>query len=87
LTVALTHLTGCVSVERRVVADRAASVAEDATETIYVVRRGWHVEVALAAVDAKSPPLAPAKIENRPLAAVAAKFPGGRYLSVESRRV
>jgi hypothetical protein len=40
------------------------------------------VEVAFAAVDAKSPPLAAAKIENPPLAAVAAKFPGRRYLSV-----
>jgi Protein of unknown function (DUF2459) len=72
LAVALTHFTGCVNLQRRVAGDGAFSVVAEATETIYVVRRGWHVEVAFAA----------AEVSNPPLSAVVAEFPGVRYLSV-----
>ena len=40
-------------------------------EILYVVRRGWHVEVAFAAVDVQPP-----------LTAVLAEFPGASYLSI-----
>jgi Protein of unknown function (DUF2459) len=50
-------------------ADAASEANPDSNKVVYVVRRSWHIDVGFAAADLAAP-----------LAAVAAQFPGVRYV-------
>lgn len=68
LLTSLTALAGCAASSSR---SAASSVpAGPAVVTVYVVDRGWHTDIGLAADDV-----------HGPLAAVAQPFPGVRYLT------
>jgi hypothetical protein len=61
-------LAACGTVPKRV-APAGSATAMDAGVPVYVVRRGWHVDVGMALTDLQPP-----------LQMVAAPFPGSRYL-------
>jgi Protein of unknown function (DUF2459) len=71
VALALAQLVGCGSIDRRGDGGGQHGDSRAASQIIYVVRRGWHVEVAFEAEQIQPP-----------LTAVLARFPGARFLSV-----
>lgn len=66
---ALLVLTACTSVSTRSTPPAPPTPASQERQTVYVVRRGWHIDIGIARVDALPP-----------LVQIAAAFPEARYL-------
>ena len=66
---ALMALAACAGLSTRATAPASPTPATHELLPVYVVKRGWHIDIGIALADAQ-PPLRP----------VAAAFPGSRYL-------